>query len=36
MGWFIDRQGTITDRHLKYRLRIDRMKMSRFAGLSPP
>jgi hypothetical protein len=31
----IDRQSTVTDRHVKYRLRIDRLEMSRFAGLSP-
>jgi len=28
--------GTITDRRVKYRPRIDRLEMSRFAGLSPP
>jgi hypothetical protein len=28
----IDRQGMVTDRRLKYRLRIARMEMSRFAG----
>jgi hypothetical protein len=31
----IDRQWTVTDRHGKYRPRIDRLEMSRFAGLSP-
>jgi hypothetical protein len=33
--WVIDRQGMITDRHYKYRPRIDRLEMSRFAALSP-
>ena len=33
--WVIDRQGMVTDRHDKYRPRIDRLEMSRFAGLSP-
>jgi hypothetical protein len=32
----IDRQWTVTDRHDKYRPRIDRLEMSRFAGLSRP
>jgi hypothetical protein len=31
----VDRQRTITDRSHKYRPRIDRPEMSRFAGLSP-
>jgi hypothetical protein len=30
----IDRQGIVTDRHVKYRSRKDRLEMSRFAGLS--
>jgi hypothetical protein len=34
--WVIDPQRMVTDRHIKYRLRIDRLEMSRFAGLSPP
>jgi hypothetical protein len=34
--WVIDRQGMVTDRHDKYRPRIDRLEMSRFAGLSSP
>jgi hypothetical protein len=34
--WVIDRQGMVTDRHDKYRPRIDRLEMSRFAGFSPP
>jgi hypothetical protein len=34
--WVIDRQRTVTDRHVKYRPRIDRLEMSCFAGLSPP
>ena len=34
--WVIDRQGMVTDRHDKYRPRIDRLEMSRFAGLSLP
>ena len=33
--WVIDRQGMVTDRHVKYRPLIDRPEMSRFAGLSP-
>jgi len=32
----IDRRWTVTDLHDKYRPRIDRLEMSRFAGLSPP
>ena len=36
VSWGIDRQWTVTDRHDKYRPRIDRLEMSRFAGLSPP
>ena len=32
----IDRHGMDTDRHIKYRPRIDRLEMSRFAGLSTP
>ena len=32
----IDPQRMVTDRHDKYRPRIDRLEMSRFAGLSPP
>jgi hypothetical protein len=35
MVWFIDRKRMGTDRHDKYRPRIYRLKMSRFAGLSP-
>jgi hypothetical protein len=31
----IDRQVMVTDRHIKYRPRIDRLEMNRFAGLSP-
>jgi hypothetical protein len=34
--WVLDRQGMVTDRHDKYRPRIDCLEMSRFAGLSPP
>jgi hypothetical protein len=34
--WVIDRQRTVTDRHVKYRLRIDRLEVSCFAGLSCP
>ena len=40
--WVIDRQWTVTERHSKYRPprkyrpRIDRLEMSRFAGLSSP
>jgi hypothetical protein len=34
--WVIDRQGMVTDRYDKYRPRIDRLEMSRFAGFSPP
>jgi hypothetical protein len=34
--WVIDRHGMDTDRHDRYRPRIDRLEMSRFAGLSPP
>ena len=33
--WVIDPQRMVTDRHIKYRPRIDRLEMSRFAGLSP-
>jgi hypothetical protein len=33
--WVMDRQGIVTDRNRKYRPRIDRLEMSRFAGLSP-
>jgi hypothetical protein len=33
--WVIDRQVMVTDRHDKYRPRIDRLKISRSAGLSP-
>jgi hypothetical protein len=32
----IDRQWIVIDRHDRYRPLIDRMEMSRFAGLSPP
>lgn len=32
----IDRQRAVTDRHRKYKPRIDRLEMSRFAGLSSP
>jgi hypothetical protein len=32
----IDRQWTVTDRHDKYRPRIDRLEMSCPAGHSPP
>ena len=32
--WCIDRQLTVTDRSRKYRLLIDRLEMSCFAGLS--
>jgi hypothetical protein len=34
--WVLDRQGMVTDRHDKYRPRIDRLEMSRFAGLLFP
>jgi hypothetical protein len=34
--WEIDSQRMVTDRHVKYRPLIDRLEMSRFAGLSPP
>jgi hypothetical protein len=33
--WVIDPQRIVTDRHVKYRPRIDRLEMSRFARLSP-
>jgi hypothetical protein len=33
--WVIDPQRVVTDRHVKYRSRIDRLEISRFAGLSP-
>jgi hypothetical protein len=33
--WVIDPQRMVTDRHVKYRPRIDRLEISRFAGLSP-
>jgi hypothetical protein len=33
--WVINPQGMVIDRHDKYRPRIDRLEMSRFAGLSP-
>jgi hypothetical protein len=33
--WVIDPQRMDTDRHVKHRPRIDRLEMSRFAGLSP-
>jgi hypothetical protein len=33
--WVIDPQRMVTDRHVKYRPLIDRLGMSRFAGLSP-
>ena len=32
--WVIDPQRMVTDRHVKYRPRIDRLEMSRFAGIS--
>jgi hypothetical protein len=32
----IDRQWTVTDHHLKYRPRIARLEMSRFAGAFSP
>jgi hypothetical protein len=32
----ITRQGMVIDRHDKYCPRINRLEMSRFAGLSPP
>jgi hypothetical protein len=32
----VDRQWAVTERHDKYRLRIDRLELSRFAGLSRP
>ena len=32
--WVIDPQRMVTDRHIKYRPRIDRLQMSRSAGLS--
>jgi hypothetical protein len=32
----ITRDRGFTDRHDEYRPRIDRLEMSRFAGLSPP
>jgi protein tyrosine phosphatase (PTP) superfamily phosphohydrolase (DUF442 family) len=34
--WVIDRHGMDTDRHDKYRPRIDRLEVSRLAGLSRP
>jgi hypothetical protein len=34
--WVIDPQRMVTDRHVKYRPRIDRLEMSRFAGLFLP
>jgi hypothetical protein len=33
--WVIDPQRMVTDRHVKYHPRIDRLEMNRFAGLSP-
>jgi hypothetical protein len=33
--WVIDPQRMGTDRHIKYRPRIDRLEMSHFAGLFP-
>jgi hypothetical protein len=34
--WLIDPQRMVTDRLVKYRPRIDRLEMNRFAALSPP
>jgi hypothetical protein len=35
--WVLDSQGMVTDRHSKnHHPRIDRLEVSRFAGLSPP
>jgi hypothetical protein len=34
--WVIDPQRIVTDRHVQYRPRFDRLEMSRFAGLSSP
>ena len=35
LRWVIDRQGMVTDRHDKYRPRIDRTVIRVLAGLSP-
>jgi hypothetical protein len=34
--WVIDPQRMVTDRHVKYRPRIDRLEMNCFAGLFLP
>jgi hypothetical protein len=33
LSWGIDRQWTVTERHSKYRPRIDRQRSPQFAGL---
>jgi hypothetical protein len=34
--WLIDPQRMVTDRLVKYRPRIDRLEMNRFAALTSP